>query len=98
MGTQNFGTTHIVRIFEDWSSLLQQRPEIDVKFQNGAITDVVLPKEAQNTTLVILSGNVAHLEYFFNGEHIKYTSADAHKSKIYELLEEYNRKLAEKNM
>ena len=92
MGTQNFGTENIIRIYHSWTSILEERPELDVRLNNGKITDVFLPKDAENTTLVILIGEVAHLEYFLHGEYIKYTSPNAHKSKLYELLEEYNNK------
>lgn len=96
MGTQNFGTTNIVRLYESWDSLAKERPELCIKLKDGKITDVLFPNEAENTTLVILSGKVAHLEYTLNGEYVKYTSPDAHKSKIYELIEEYNKKLLTK--
>lgn len=96
MVTENFITKNSFRIIEDWDSFLAEHPEIQVKLHKGIITDVIFPKKAKHTTLVILSGKVAHLEYFINGDSIKYSSPNAHQSAIYALIEEYNRKLAEK--
>jgi len=92
MSTQNFVTTSIIRIYESWTSLLVERPEIDIKLQNGTVVDVVLPIQAENITFVILSGKVAHLEYFLNGEYIKYTPSSFYDARISDLLEEYNKK------
>lgn len=93
MSIQNFDTNKAIRIGEDWESFLNEHPEIKVKKHNGKILDIIFPQEAEIPTLLILGGKVAHLEYLFNGEFVKYTSPNAHESKIYELVEEYNRNI-----
>lgn len=93
MSTQNFVTTSIVRIYESWTSLLVERPEIDIKLQNGKVVNIILPVKAKNITFVILSGKIAHLEYFLNGEFIKYTSPISNDSTVYDFLKEYDKKV-----
>lgn len=89
-------TKKAIRIGEDWNSFLNEHSdEIQVIEKDGKIIDITLPVNAENKTLVVLNGEVAHLEYFLGNNHVRYTSPSAHKSKIYELVEEFNKKLAE---
>lgn len=89
-------TKQAVRIGEDWESFLNEHPEIQVKTKDNNIVDVIFPNDATNRTLIILSGYITHLEYCLGDEHVRYTSPDAHKSKIYELVEEYNKNFTSK--
>lgn len=96
MSTQNFGTKSEVRNYYDWDELLKNQPEVKVNSVKGNVTDVMLPEEVESKTLVILNGEVAHLEYCLGTQYVRYISPNAHESAIYKLIQEYNKSISNK--
>ncbi len=79
-----------IRLDETWEYFLREHPDLKVVQEGDFITSVVFPADAENTTLVILEGEVYTLSYnsprYSGTQHFQ--SDKARKSQLYELIAE----------
>ena len=81
-----------IRLDDDWDIFLNEHPELVIELKDGQVSNVIFPTDAENVTLVLLDNipnNVYYIQYTLpgNSDPIEYTSPEARKSLLYQLLD-----------
>ena len=82
--------TDLARTTESWEDFLSNHADLKIIKDGNNITSVEFPADAENTTLVILEGEVYTLSYNSPrySETQRFQSNKARKSQLYELIAE----------
>ena len=77
-----------VRIGDDWDSFLNEHPDLRVVKDGENIVSVEFPPDAENSTLIILEGEVYILQYSSTKYQCiqNFQSPKAKKSQLYKII------------